>query len=122
MGTFKDGVLADRQKVFLDYKFFGEKRTIIYNGVTYEDVLCVLSGGHGESGRRMRYADHSQGIYNVSEILHVCLEDVGGVQPEQGVRISINDEEGSEYFIEYYVGKSSVESGILRVDLTMVDE
>lgn len=120
--SFKDGVMRDRRSVFLDMNFFGEHRDIIYNGETYSDVLVVLSGGHGESGRRKRYADHSDGLYDVSEILHVCLEDIGGEQPEQGIRLSINDEEGSDFFIEYRVGKSYLEGGILRVELKAVDE
>lgn len=120
--SFKDGVTADRRRVFLNDYFFGEKRDIIYNGTTYYDVQCVLTGGGVQTGRRARYADHSQGIYEVSEILHVCAEDLGGIQPELGTRLSINDEEGSEFFIEYYITRSLIEGGILRVELKAVDE
>lgn len=120
--SFKDGMMDDRLKVFLNEEFFGEKRTIIYNGETYEGVTVVLTGGNGEYGRRKRYADHSNGLYNVKEILHVRLEDIGGLQPENGIRLSMNDEEGSDYFEEYYVDKSYLEGGILRVELRAVDE
>lgn len=119
--SFKDVVMSDRD-VFLDFNYFGERRTIMYNGETYEDVLVVVSGGNGEYGRRKRYADHSNGLYNVKEIVHFKLEDVGGEQPEQGIRFSMTDEEGSDYFNEYYVAKSYTESGIVRVELSAVDE
>lgn len=120
--SFKDGMLDDRLKVFLDEYFFGEKRTLIYNGNTYEDVTVVITGGNGEYGRKKRYADHSNGLYNVREIVHVRVEDIGGEQPEQGIRFSMNDEEGGDFFNEYYVDKSYTEGGICRIELRAVDE
>ena len=64
-----------------------------------------------------------QGLYIVSSVLHCALSDLGGVQPERGQRIRINDQEGGGgFFREFYVASSVCEMGMLRVELEAVDE
>lgn len=59
----------------------------------------------------------------MSSVLHCALEDLGGNQPEKGLRIRINDEEGGEgFFREFYVASSVCELGMLRVELEAIDE
>lgn len=122
MSGFKDMVARDNQSVFLNLDEFAERRTILYDGATYEDIPVVLSGLK-EKDRRQLMSDHAQGLYLVSSVLHCVLSDVGGVQPEKGTRIKINDQEGGGgFFREFYVASSVCEMGMLRVELEAIDE
>ena len=115
MSGFKDMVARDNFGVFLNCDEFAEKRTVKYDGATYEDIPIVLSGLK-EKDRRQLMSDHAQGLYIVSS-------DLGGVQPERGQRIRINDQEGGGgFFREFYVASSVCEMGMLRVELEAVDE
>jgi len=122
MSGFKDMVKADNTKVFLNMSEFAKKRTVIYDGETYEDIPIVLSGLK-EKDRTQTVSDHAQGLYLVTSILHCSLEDLGGNQPEKGQRIKINEQEGGGgYFNEFYVASSVCELGMLRVELEAYDE
>ncbi len=112
MSGFKDMVARDNFGVFLNCDEFAEKRTVKYDGATYEDIPIVLSGLK-EKDRRQLMSDHAQGLYIVSSVLHCALSDLGGVQPERGQRIRINDQEGGGgFFREFYVASSVCEMGI----------
>lgn len=122
MSGFKDMVTADNAKVFLNLDEFAERRTVIYDEETYQDIPVVLSGLK-EKDRRQLQSDHVQGLYLVSSVLHCAAADLGGKQPEKGARIKINDEEGGEgFFREFYVASSVNETGMLRVELEAIDE
>lgn len=122
MSGFKDMVARDNQAVFLNLDEFAERRTVIYDGVTYADIPIVLSGLK-EKDRRQLMSDHAQGIYLVSSVLHCALSDLSGAQPEKGQRIKINDQEsGGGFFREFYVASSVCEMGMLRVELEAMDE
>ena len=121
MSGFKDMVARDNFGVFLNCDEFAEKRTVKYDGATYEDIPIVLSGLK-EKDRRQLMSDHAQGLYIVSSVLHCALSDLGGA-PERGQRIRINDQEGGGgFFREFYVASSVCEMGMLRVELEAVDE
>lgn len=83
MSGFKDMVARDNFGVFLNCDEFAEKRTVKYDGATYEDIPIVLSGLK-EKDRRQLMSDHAQGLYIVSSVLHCALSDLGGVQPGAG--------------------------------------
>lgn len=120
--SFKDMVAADIHKTFLNLDEFSEKRSVLYDGVTYADIPIVMSGLK-EKDRRQLVSDHVQGLYLVSAVLHCAIADLGGIQPEKGMRIKINDEEGGGgYYREYYVASSVCEMGMLRVELEAIDE
>lgn len=122
MSGFKDMVARDNQAVFLNLDEFAERRTVIYDGVTYADISIVLSGLK-EKDRHQLMSDHAQGLYLVSSVLHCDLSDLGGAQPEKGQRIKINDQEGGGgFFREFYVASSVCEMGMLRVELEAMDE
>lgn len=122
MSGFKDMVARDTQAVFLNLDEFAEKRTIKYDGATYEDIPIVLVGLK-EQDRRQLVSDHAQGLYLVSSVLHCAIDDLGGNQPEEGQRIKINDEEGGGgFFREFYIASSVCEMGMLRVELEAIDE
>ena len=106
MSGFKDMVADDVHAVFLNLDEFAEKRTIRYDGEEYQDIPIVLSGLK-EQERRQLQSDHVQGLYLVSSVLHCALSDLGGNQPEKGMRIQINNREGGGgFFREFYVASS----------------
>lgn len=120
--SFKDMVASDIHGVFLNLEEFAEKRTIIYDGVTYQDIPIVLSGLK-EKDRRQLTSDHAQGLYLTTSVLHCALSDLNGNQPEKGSRIKINDAEGGGgFFREFYIVSSVVEMGMVRAELGGYDE
>ena len=128
--TFKEAIQRDIAETFLNGNEFAERRTILYDGETYPDVLVVMEGpdelerkpisaGGGISGGR---SDSAAGLYQVSVILHCATADLGGKQPEQGQKIKISDPEDSLFFHAYYVAASHDEMGMLRVELEAIEE
>lgn len=122
MSAFKDMVARDIHNVFLDTNFFGEKRTVEYDGERYEDIPVVLMEAE-EKDRSKLEDDHVQGLYFVSDTLQCALSDLGGKLPEKGQRLRINAEEGGGgFFREFYVASSVCELGMLRVELEAIGE
>jgi len=120
--SFKDMVASDIHGVFLNLDEFAEKRTIVYDGETYEDIPIVMSGLK-EKDRRQLTSDHVQGLFLVHAVLHCAKSDLDGNQPEKGTRIKINDAEGGGgFFREFYVASSVVEMGMIRCELEGIDE
>lgn len=118
MSGFKDMVEADNKNVFINASEFAEIHTVIYDGVTYEDIPIVLSGIK-EKDRRQLIADHIQGLYLVSSVMHCAASDLGGVVPEKGMKIKIND---GNFFREFYVATSVIDLGMIRLELEAIDE
>ncbi len=118
MSGFKDMVEADIKRVFTNPSEFAKLHTIIYDGVTYENIPVVLSGIK-EKDRRQLVRDHVQGLFLVTSVMHCAASDLGGVVPEKGRRIKIND---GDFFREFYVGSSVNEMGMIRVELEAIDE
>lgn len=122
MSGFKDMVAEDVHSVFLNLDEFGEKRTIRYDGEEYANIPIVLSGAK-EQARKQLQDDHVQGLYLVTTVLHCAVDDLGGNQPEKGMRVWINDREGGGgFFREFRVVTSVCEMGMLRVELEAIDE
>lgn len=119
--SFKDMVAADIKGVFLNLDEFAEKRSIVYDGETYEDIPVVISGLK-EQDRHQLESDHAQGLYLVTSVLHCALDDLNGKQPEKGSRIKIQDDEGGAFYRSFYVASSVCEMGMLRVELEAIDE
>ena len=118
MSGFKDMVEADNKNVFINASEFADIHTVIYDGVTYEDIPVVLSGIK-EKDRRQLMADHVQGLYLVSSVMHCAASDLGGVVPEKGAKIKISDD---DFFREFYVATSVIDLGMIRLELEAIDE
>ena len=118
MSGFKNMVQADIKNVFLNDSEFAELHTVIYDGVTYKDIPIVMSGIK-EKDRQQLVWDHVQGLYFVTTVIHCAASDLGGVVPEKGMKIKIND---GDFFREFYVASSVNEMGMLRVELEAIDE
>ncbi len=124
MSGFKDMVAEDNRTVWMNDSEFAERRTIRYDGEVYANIPIVLSGAkQSERPVMVSNGDHGQGLYLASVVLHCALSDLGGNQPEKGMRIQINDEDGGGgFYREYYVTASDCEMGMLRVELEAIDE
>lgn len=122
--TFKQCAAADIHAAFLNPDEHGEVRTILYDGATYENVTVIESGpteGKRSSVVQMQH-DFGQGLYKRTIILYVAEKDLGGVKPEQGTKLSMNEEEGGTFFHKYRVAESGTEMGMFRLKLEEVDE
>lgn len=116
MSNFFDVAEADLRTVFLTD--FAEKRTVLYDGSTFENIDVILNGVKN-SGRRIRVSDHAQGLFAVTDILHCALSDLGGIHPERGAKILIS--EGS-YFRAFRVASATCNVGKLRIELEAIEE
>lgn len=122
--TFKDCAAAEIEKAFLNTGEFAEERTIIYDGVTYKDIPVVEVGpkeGKRSSVVQMQH-DFGQGLYKRSVTLYCAEKDLGGVKPEQGTYLSINEKTGGTFFHKFRVVESTTEMGMYRLKLEEVDE
>lgn len=122
--TFKQCAAADIEKAFLNPDEHAEVRTVIYDGVTYENITVIEIGpkeGKRSSVVQMQH-DFGQGLYKRSINLYCAEMDLGFVKPEQGTYLTMNDEEGGTFFHKFRVGESTTEMGMYRVKLEEVDE
>ena len=119
--SFRDMVAADIHDVFLNTSEFAERRTVRYDGATYADIPVVLNGLK-QSARKQSVSNHDQGLYVVTDIMHVALSDIGGVQPENGCIIEVNTCEGGVFFRRYYIALSQNTVGMIRLELEAIDE
>ena len=122
---FKEIAEADNLRTFLDIETFGELRTIVYDGDTYdgddhEGIQCVISQLK-EKDRVTPMSDHEHGIYRVTAVFHCRLIDLDGEVPEKGRKFGIYDA-GSSFLRWYYVAQSQCDHGMIRLELEAFDE
>jgi hypothetical protein len=121
---FKESVAADIKGVFLNIGEFGDTRTVIYDGAVYADIPVVLTRLR-ETERVAKLSvsgkfDSSQGLYMADAVMHCAVEDVGGALPERGQRIRISEADG--FLKTYYVSSSHLDMGMVRAELSIIDE
>ena len=126
MGGFKEMVAADNQRVFLNADEHASRRSVIYDGETYEGISVVLSGLKEKDRRLMVLQsgnrDRAQGLYMVTSVLHCAISDLGGKQPEKGQRVKISDEDIPTFFHDFEIASSVCDMGVLRIELEAIDE
>lgn len=122
--TFKQCAAAEIEKAFLNPDEFADLRTVIYDGVTFEDIP-VIEVGPKEDKRspvvQMQH-DFAQGLYKRSITLYCAEKDLQGVKPEQGTHLSMNEKQGGTFFHKFRVAESTTEMGMYRMKLEEVDE
>lgn len=116
--SFKDMVAADNAKVFMNLGEFAEEHDVWYDGKLYEGISCVISQLK-EQDRGVKMRDHAQGIYLVTSVFHCPLEAMEGNVPEKGSKIKISD---GDFMREFYVGQSSCDLNMIRLELEAYDE
>lgn len=122
--TFKQCAAVEVEKAFLNPDEFADMRTVIYDGVTYKDIIVIEVGpkeGKRSSVVQMQH-DFGQGLYKRSVVLYIAEKDLGGVKPEQGSHLSVNEEQGGTFFHKFRVVESTTEMGMYRMKLEEVDE
>lgn len=117
--SFRDMVARDNLQVFSNVAEFATEHTIVYDGETYEGVPCVISQLKAKD-RPQTSADHAQGLYSVTSVVHFAREMLGGFIPEKGSRIGITDEAG--FLRDFYVAQSGCDLGMVRLELEAYDE
>ena len=126
MSGFKDMLNRDIHKVFLNVDEFAERRTVKYDGETYDgpehEGIPVVLIGPVDKEREQLKDDHVQGLHLVTHTLYCALEDLGGKLPKQGKCIQINTREGGKFFRKYYIAASALEVGMLHVELEEMDD
>jgi hypothetical protein len=118
---FKDMVESDIHDVFLNLDEFASARTVIYDGTSYDSIPIVLTGLK-EKDRSASNGDHTVGLYRVTSVMHCDIKDIGDVQPEQGKVIEISDEDDESFFHRFFIATSTVEMGMVRLELEAIDE
>lgn len=121
MSAFKDMVAGDIKGVFLNLDEFAEPRTVIYDDEEFKDIPIVLTGLK-EQDRSASVNDHAEGLYRVTSVMHCDLKDLDGVQPEQGKPIKISDADVPTFFHRFFIATSTVEMGMVRLELEAIDE
>lgn len=126
MSGFKDMLNRDIHKAFLNVDEFAERRTVKYDGETYDgsehEGIPVVLIGPVDKEREQLKDDHVQGLHLVTHTLYCALEDLGGKLPKQGKSIQINTREDGKFFRKYYIAASALEVGMLHVELEEMDD
>lgn len=116
--SFREMVTSDISRVFLNTLEFAEQHTIIYDGVTYENINCVMTKVK-EQDRTTTMRDHAQGLFLVSAVLHCALADMNNIVPEKGGKIKVSE---GAFLRTYYVAQSGCDMGMIRLELEAIDE
>ncbi len=128
MSGLKLQIENDIAAVFNNAEEFAEVHDIIYDGKTYEQIPIVLQDNTMNppsfNSRRSYKGADIQGVYRSSVTAFIAREDLGGVIPEQGNVLKIDDGKalGKPFFRKYKIEKSSHAMGLLTLELEVNDE
>lgn len=119
---FKEQVEADNA-VFLNAEEFADFHTIRYDGEVYENISTVIENLK-ESDRNIPKSDHMEGVYAVSAKAYIAQSALNGIMPEKGKIFEIDDGEalGKPFFRRYEIITSSLEMGMICLELEVLDE
>ena len=117
--SFRDAIAHDIKGVFLNLDEFAEERSVIYDGE--EHVIPIVLSGLKEQDRSSSVNDHAAGLYRVTSVMHCHLDDTG-IQPEQGKPIKISDADDQSFYHRFFIATSTVEMGMVRLELEAIDE
>lgn len=120
---FKEMVSADIANVIMNAEEFAEYHTVRYDGENYEHIPIVLQNVK-QSDRPVVQSDHMEGVFLVTAVAYLHLNDLGGIVPEQGQHFEIDDGEalGKPFFKKYSVITSKCEMGLVTLELRCFDE
>lgn len=119
---FKAQVEADNA-VFLNSEEFADIHTVKYDGETIANIPVVLEKLK-ESDRTVIQSNRMEGVFKVSAKAYIAQKDIGGVFPERGRTFEIDNGEalGMAFFDRYKIVTSSVEMGMVILELELYDE
>ena len=121
--NFKDMVAADVRNVFLNDSEFAERHTVIYDGRSFENIPIILTHIKQTELPAIN-GGHLDGIYTVSEVMHVSEADLKGIIPQKNQTIGIEDGTamGHIYIKKYDIASVSCAEGMITLELEARDE
>lgn len=123
--SFKDDVAADISGVFLNTDEFADLHTVTYDDVTYADIPVSLQCiKQKDRPLFVGNADHMRGIHIASATAFIGQDDIGGVVPEMGRYIFIDDgyAAGEPFMQRFRIVTSDVQMGMVVLELEAYDE
>lgn len=123
--NFKDMVAADVRSVFLNESEFAERRTVIYDGRAFENIVIMLTHiKQTELPVINSERNRTEGIFNVTEVMHVALSDLGGILPQKNQTIGVEDGTamGHIFIKKYDIASVSCAEGMITLELEARDE
>lgn len=123
MMSFKDMVKADNSAVFLNTEEFAEFHTVKYDGEIYEHIPVIVQNLK-ESDKVVSALNKSEGFYRISAKAYLNIADLGGILPERGHRFRIDNGEalGEVFYDDYKIITSSLDEGMVILELELFDE
>lgn len=120
---FKEMVEWDNANIFLNTDEFAEHHTIMYDGNTYEHIPVVLAQNTQE-GRKTLKDDVVFGVYKVSAVAYMSKEALGGIIPEKGheIRIDNKDFPDNPFYTTYHIVTSKCDMGMICLELEDYDD
>lgn len=120
---FKEMVEWDNANVFLNTEEFAELHTIKYDGETYERIPVVLTQNTQESRKTLK-DDTAYGVYRVTATAYISKNSLGGVIPEKGheIRIDNQDFPDNPYYTQYRIVTSKCDMGMICLELEDCDD
>lgn len=120
---FKETVERDISEVFLNTNEFAEYHTIKYDGNTYEHIPVVLTRNTQE-GRKTLKDDVAFGVYKVSAVAYISKTALGGVMPEKGHEIRIDDKDfpDNPFYTSYHIVTAKCNMGMICLELEDYDD
>lgn len=119
--SFLDQVAADNANVFMNDAEFAAPLDVKYDGVIYAGIPVVLTRLK-QSKLPVPVTDRTEGLRKLSATAHFLLSDLGGVKPEEGAWIFIEDGTalGGKFMRRYKVVTSADNMGMLALELEAV--
>lgn len=116
--SFLDQVAADNRSVFSNTAEFAEKRDVEYDGVTYSKIPVTLTRLM-QSKMTVPVTEHTDGLRKLSAKAHILLDDLGGIEPEEGTWIRIEDGTalGRPFMRRYMIVTCGNSMGMLTLEL-----
>lgn len=121
--SFKDIVNSDNFGVFLNVGDFAELHTVKYDGEIYERIPVVLTRNNQESRKTFK-DDTAYGVYRVTATAYISKSSLGGVIPEKGheIRIDNQDYPDNPYYTQYRIVTSKCDMGMICLELEDCDD
>lgn len=127
--TFKEMLDRDISEVFLNTSEFADTHTILYDGNHFSNIPVVLTeikqkDKLGTPSATAQFGNRTEGLINVTCVMYAALSDLGGVLPEKGTYISVDNGTalGKVYYDRYLIVTSSLEEGMCVLELEAVSE
>jgi hypothetical protein len=122
--AFRALLERDNAEIFLNLEEFGERRTVRYDGESYEEIPVVLDEAMQTARYNIKHlkSDYGQGLHKGAVRLHCMRRDLGNKLPEQGMPLEIESERRNGFFRKYEILESRCDEGMLTVTLERVDE